>query len=110
MTDKTSLGDERIAEIRADIDCGSYFERYRVPEQIEQDIRNLIAALTTLQAEVEAREADLINHGSSMMAAQIRKAIEGGGRFSDDNANWILDKVAEVEAREQARRSNNVLG
>ena len=38
---------------------------------------------------------DMTLHGSQMMASQIRKAIEQKtGRFSNEDANWILDRVA----------------
>lgn len=36
-----------------------------------------------------------INYGASMMASQIRKSIEQEtGRFSNEDANWILDRIS----------------
>ncbi len=40
---------------------------------------------------------DMTLHGSQMMASQIRKAIEQkAGRFSNEDANWILDQFANI--------------
>jgi hypothetical protein len=76
MTDHpTSLGDERIAEIRQrwegfDWSChGSALKGV----QAVKDVHALLAALTTLQAEVEAREQAAIAEGRR----QEREAISG---------------------------------
>lgn len=54
-----------------------------------------------LNAEREA----LLNIGAALMAKQIRKAIEQkAGRFSDDNANWILDEVERLRSESEGRR------
>jgi hypothetical protein len=58
MTDKSSLGDERIAEIRQrweDFDWSLHGSAMSGVQAVK-DIQMLLAALTTLHAEVEARE------------------------------------------------------
>lgn len=48
----------------------------------------------------EAQKEKWTNHGSEMMASQIRKAIVAGiGRFLNEDANWILDRIVDIQEK-----------
>jgi DNA repair exonuclease SbcCD ATPase subunit len=100
---KSSLGDERIAEIRQrwegfDWSChGSALKGVRAVK----DIHALLAALTTLQAEVEAREQAAADHPAvrHSLRAQLERIANEHPQPHD--ARWIRGASSALQILER---------